>query len=87
MFKFSVGDKLKDKITGFSGVVMARTEWLNGCVRYQLQPTELKAGKMQDEAVFDEGQLVLVKAAKPEPKPKRGGPQNDSRSPTSPLLR
>jgi len=88
-FKFNVGDELKDTITGFAGIVMARTEWLNGCLRYQLQPKKLKDGKMQDEAVFDEQQLVMVKPAKKpeETKPFRGGPQRDSRSPVRTLLR
>jgi len=29
-----LGDKVKDKYTGFSGIVMAKTEYINGCVQY-----------------------------------------------------
>lgn len=88
-FKFDVGDMLKDTITGFQGVAVARTQWLNGCMRYQLQPTKLaKDGKLQDEAVFDEHQLSLVKAAAvPNAATGKGGPQRDSRSPVRALLR
>lgn len=80
-FKFGQGDELKDKVTGFRGVVVARVDWLNGCKRYCLQPTKLKDdGSRQDEVNFDEEQLELVKAAKvavpqvERPKPP-GGPK------------
>lgn len=88
IFKFDLGDTLRDTVTKFEGVAMARTQWFNGCLRYQLQPPKLKDGKMLDQEVFDEQQLVLVKAAKkPEAKKLTGGPQKDVRSPTRELLR
>ena len=33
-----LGDKVKDTITGFTGVVTGRSEWLFGCVRCAVQP-------------------------------------------------
>ena len=34
----NLGDEVKDTITGFKGIVVARTEWLNGCARVTVQP-------------------------------------------------
>lgn len=31
-----LGDKVKDKYTGFTGIVMAKTEFINGCKQYQV---------------------------------------------------
>lgn len=60
-FEFNLGDELKDEITGFVGVCTSRTQWLNACNVYGLQPKELKDGKPQERCHFDEPQLELVK--------------------------
>lgn len=65
MFEFNNGDEVKDSITGFKGIVVAQTKWLNGCVRYLIQPQNLKDGKTVEAESVDEGQLVLIKAVKP----------------------
>lgn len=72
--KFPLGALVKDRITGFTGIVMANVFWLNGCVRCSVQPQELKDGKPIDMEAFDEQQLDLVKAKTEPEKPKRGGP-------------
>lgn len=57
----SLGDKAKDQVTGYEGICIARTEWLNGCVRCTLQSDKLsKEGAPQDGQVFDEPQLVAL---------------------------
>lgn len=61
--KFELGDSAKDLVTGFTGVCVARYEWLNGCIRYELQPSKLKDGVPIEAKVFDQGQLALVKRA------------------------
>lgn len=38
----NLGQVVRDRITGYSGVVIGRTDWLYGCVRYGVQSTELK---------------------------------------------
>ena len=59
MFKFDLGQKVKDKVTGFSGVVVCRADYMTGCVRYSVQSKKLsKEGKPQDWQVFDEDQLI-----------------------------
>ncbi len=79
-----LGDKVKDTISGFEGIAMARTEWLSGCVRWMVEPDKLdKDKKLQTAMEFDESRLVVVKS-KPIPQLLRpivdpGGP---SRSPT-----
>ena len=40
-FKFNLGDRVRDEITGFEGVVVVRSQWLNNCNTYGVQPTKL----------------------------------------------
>lgn len=82
-FKYGLGDQVKDRVTGFTGIITCRIEWLNGCLRYGVQPQELKDGKRIDDAAFDEGDLVLIEARKVAPYevPKMtGGPQSSDRT-------
>ncbi len=60
MFKHELGLMGKDKITGFTGIITARCEFLTGCSRYCLQPTELKDGKPIESIYFDEDQIAVV---------------------------
>jgi hypothetical protein len=55
------GDRVKDKISGTKGIVVARTEWLYGCVRVSIQPEETKDGKPAESFVIDEAQCEVVK--------------------------
>jgi hypothetical protein len=57
-----LGDLAKDIVSGFTGIVIARTEWLNRCVRVTLGPTKLqKDGKPADNQTFDEEQTQVIK--------------------------
>lgn len=58
--KIKLGAKVKDTITDLEGIVTARTEYLYGCVQCEVQPNELKDGKIVEAAWIDEPQLVLV---------------------------
>jgi hypothetical protein len=73
-----LGSRVRDRITGFSGIVISRHEYLAGCVRWGVQPEALdKDGKMLDDKVFDEPQLELLKKGvffKTAPTPVVGGP-------------
>lgn len=64
---FNLGDRVKDPITGLSGIVVCVTTWLNGCVRVGLQPEKLQSGKPPDIVYFDETQLRLVRQRVHEP--------------------
>ena len=57
IFKFNLGQEVKDIVTEFQGVVIARTQYLNKCIRYGIQPTKLKDGKPLDWEYIDEEQL------------------------------
>jgi len=83
--KIGLGDKVKDRITGFDGIVVCRAEWLNGCVRFTVQPTKLKDGRAIDTDCFDENQLVLLKAgAYQDSAAPSGGPRPKQRMPPNP---
>lgn len=60
MFKHELGSIAIDKITGFTGVLTSRCEFLTGCNRYCIQPQELKDGKPIDSLYFDEAQIEIV---------------------------
>ena len=74
-FKFELGDKVRDTITGFSGIIVVRSQWLNNCNTYGLQPTELKDGVPQERIHFDEPQLVVVKEKAAKASRRTGGPE------------
>lgn len=59
--KIPLGARVRDRITGFSGVVVARTEWLFGCTRYGVAPEGLgEHGKIREAEWFDGSQLAVV---------------------------
>jgi hypothetical protein len=55
--KFKLGEILKDRVTGFTGVVMGRTEYFTGCIHYGLQATKLKDGAIVAWEWLDEQRL------------------------------
>lgn len=76
-----LGDIAKDRITGFTGVVVAKTFWINGCIRLTLQPQKLKKGDGSpiDNQTFDCEQLEVVKQKVVEQSRPHGGPMPDIR--------
>lgn len=58
-----LGDEVRDKISGFTGIATARLEYLNGCVRWQVTTQILHDSKPIDGQYFDEEQLEVVKDA------------------------
>ena len=56
MFKIELGKKVEDFINGFKGTVIARCEYLNGCIQYQLEGDEPTKPGM--EIWLDEQRLV-----------------------------
>jgi hypothetical protein len=56
-----LGSKVQDKITGFTGIVTCRAEFLYGCVRLEVQPEELFEGKIVEAPYIDEKQLEVVR--------------------------
>lgn len=74
----NLGDEVKDKVTGFKGVVTAIYIYLNGCRRINVQPPIDKDGKHPDCVNFDEPQLEVLEAGKVKIGPQdTGGPEKD----------
>lgn len=80
--KVKLGDKVRDKVTGFEGIAVARTKWLTGCDRITIESTALKDGKPIGLETFDEDRVEQVNEgeykglSKPKSK-KPGGPRPD----------
>lgn len=78
MAKVELGQIVKDRVTGFTGMVVAISTWLNGCNRIGIQSqTEKKDGLPIDPYFVDEQQLDVVAEVKEPVKEKRGGPMKD----------
>lgn len=54
------GDRVKDTISGFMGIVTCRLEYLNGCTRIQVSPEILNEGKPIESQYFDEPQVEVI---------------------------
>ena len=70
-----LGYEVRDKITGFKGLAVAKLVFLNGCVQYSLKPKLDKDSKMVDASVFDSQQVEIIGMGivKKVPKPKPTG--------------
>jgi len=69
-----MGERARDRITGFEGIVMGRTEYINGCVKILLQPegvkadgTGIKAGEWFDEQLVDPDATATAGGPMPPP--------------------
>lgn len=70
-----LGDIVRDKLTGFTGVIIVKSVYLNGCFRMGVQSKKLtKDGAVPDALHFDVEQLELVKAKVHAPTSRSGGP-------------
>ncbi len=56
-----LGQKVKDRITGYEGIAIARLEYINGCIQYCVKPNKLdEKGKIIEGEYIDVGQLEIV---------------------------
>lgn len=58
--KIGLGVKVSDRVTGFTGIVTSRTEYLYEVPRYGVTPQVGKDGKFPDTAWFDEPRLIEI---------------------------
>lgn len=57
-FNFNLGQGVRNKIHGFAGTIIGRSEWLFGCCSYSILPRDLdKDGKPKESHGFDEDSL------------------------------
>lgn len=88
-----LGDRVKDPISGLTGIAICVATWLHGCIRVVVQPEKLHEGKPIADQAFDHTQLIVVKKAvhkpavlevAPPPPPitrrSSGGPSRESSS-------
>jgi hypothetical protein len=61
MTTVNLGDRVKDRVSGFTGIVVAKTQYLNGCTRVTLQPAAIDDGaKLPACETFDEPTLLCL---------------------------
>jgi hypothetical protein len=60
--KIELGDKVRDKVTGFEGIVTGRYSYLSGCDRFGVQGVAIK-GEVKEAVSFDEVHLEVIKKA------------------------
>ncbi len=63
--EIQLGMEVKDLVSGFVGIVTAKTQYLNGCVRFTVEPKAQKDGTVPASLWFDEQQLVVLKPTTP----------------------
>ena len=74
--QIQLGDRVKDKISGLSGIVFGVTDWLYACRRIVVQPEDSKDGKPIETFCVDEPQLTILKKAVIVP-PKAAAPKQE----------
>jgi len=86
--EIKLGQKVEDRVTGFTGIAVSRTEFLQGCCRIEVQPTIDKEGKIPDLGCFDEPQLKVVGNGLlvEEPKEKKTGGPHFGLNPSRPQI-
>ncbi len=77
--KVELGDKVRDKVAGFTGIAVCCHTYLEGCNRISVQPPVDKDGKLPDSCTFDEPQLEVLESGVAPPStsaelPRPGGP-------------
>lgn len=73
-----LGQKVKDTVSGFTGIAVSKHIYLQGCVRVTLQPEVDKDGKLPECQTFDEPNLSALPVKRKEGTNKTGGPEKYS---------
>jgi len=56
----SLGNEVKDTVTGFTGTATSRIEYLNGCKQICIKPKMVKDGEMPEGQYIDIQQVEVV---------------------------
>ena len=81
MTEIELGDTVKDIYTGFEGVAVARTEFINGCIQFNVAPKwNKKDNPLMEEAGVDENSLKVIKK-KPVKRVKKVKPKEPEKEP------
>ena len=74
--KFRMGQKVRDKITGFEGIIVGVHKWITGCDQYTVQPIkEENKTEYPKSETFDDGRLekMVGKVTPKKVQSKKGG--------------
>ena len=58
-FYIGLGDQVRDRVTGFSGIVTGRVEYTTGCRQYLVQP-RCKDSDWVEAHWLDEDRLMVI---------------------------
>jgi len=78
-----LGSKVRDTVSGFTGIASGRSEFMYGCARILIEPDKLdKDGKTMEAGWFDEQRVEVIQELKPKVSKASaatsGGPQKDA---------
>lgn len=76
MREIKLGDTVKCKYTGFTGVAVAKTEFINGCIQFNVQPKVKKDNKYEEDVGLDQGSLEIITTKKKKIVKRRTGGAN-----------
>lgn len=68
-----LGDKVKCIYTGFTGIVVSKTEFINGCVQFGVAPPATRKNIFQEDVGIDEQCLRVVSVKKKKTPQRRTG--------------
>ncbi len=78
MTNIKLGSKVRDKVTGFTGIATAKIEYLNGCIQICIKPPVGENNIMPDVEYVDIDQIEILEEEKITfLKKLTGGPQRD----------
>jgi len=75
-----LGKKVRDVVSGFTGVAVASHNYLMGCTRITVQPVVDKDGKLPETQTFDKPQLEIIEEVAKVGNTTIGGPEKFSGS-------
>lgn len=61
--RFHFGQRVRDVLTNFEGVVVSQIVFLNECVQWAVQPTELKDGQPCDPITLEDARIEAINDA------------------------
>lgn len=73
-----LGQKVRDKVTGFEGIATARVEYLSGCVQFCVKPKMTEPGKMPEGQYIDDIYLEVIEDSQPVETEPSGGLMSDT---------
>ena len=84
-----LGSRVKDSLTGFTGIATARAEFLYGCTRICIEPEEMKDGVPIESKYFDEQRVEVIQEMAPQVSKAStavsGGPYSDPQRTPDPI--